>query len=99
MGKHNYPKNRKPNPNSETQMLLSTVGEKRLYIIWAEFGMYATCEILSKELSWYPSPYTIRYLSNKFNWKRTVTDKNLPIYKGLLAGNTPQGHYKHINFL
>lgn len=96
--KHNYPKNRKSNPGTATQILLAEVGEKRLYELWAKHGMYKTAAILEEELNWWVSEYVIRYLSNKFHWKRTVTDKELPIYKGVLNGSTKPEHYKHINF-
>lgn len=98
MGKHNYPKSRESNPNSQTQLLLTEIGHDKLYKLWQEYGMYKTADKIDELYGWWPSPYVLRYLSNRFSWKRTITDKNLPIYKGLLAGNTPVGHYKHIIF-
>ena len=97
--KHNYPKNRKFDPESATQTLLASVGEKRLYELWAKHGMYKTADLLAEELQWWVSEYVIRYLSNKFNWKRTIKDKNLPIFKGVLNGSVPKEYYKHINFI
>ena len=96
--KRNYPKDRKSDPNSATQTLLTTVGHDRLYKLWAKHGMYKTAKLLSEELNWWVSEYVIRYMSNKYNWQRTVTDKNLPVYKGVLNGRVKPEYYKHIKF-
>jgi hypothetical protein len=97
--KHNYPKNRKPNDNSTTQILLKKYSEKELYNFWIKYnGMFKTSDYLSKEMGFWVTPYVIRYLSNKFNWIRVITDKELPIYKGILNKRVLPEYYKHINF-
>lgn len=97
--KRNYPKNRKPNKESTTYKLLQKYTERELYNLWVKYnGMYKTSEYLSQEMGFWVTPYCVRYLSNKFNWQRTVTDKALPIYKGVLAGHTHAGYFRHIKF-
>lgn len=101
MAKHNYPTTRKPRTTnySITTKLIQHYGEDRLYEIWVEYnGMYKSAEFITCDWGSYVSPYIIRYLSNKFGWKRTVTDKSLPIYLGVLYGNTAKDKYKHIEF-
>ena len=96
--KHNYPKNRKINPESQTQRLLASIGEQELYKIWSSLGMYKSSDKIHEIIGWYPSNSIINYLSVLFGWKRIVTDKNLPIYKGVLNGRVKAEYYKHINF-
>jgi len=97
--KHNYPKSRKPNENSTTQILLKKYSEKELYDLWVKFnGMYKMSEYLTHEIGLFVSPYVCRFLTNKFNWVRTIKDKNLPIYKGVLNGRIKPEYYRHINF-
>jgi hypothetical protein len=97
--KHNYPKSRKPNENSVTQILLKKYGEKDLYNMWVKFnGMYKMSDHLSQELGFYVSPYVVRYLSNKLNWVRTITDKSLPLYLGIQNGRIKAEYYKHLQF-
>lgn len=95
----NYPKNRKSGhrPNSITQKLIAKFGEKQLYEWWCEYnGMDRTAEHLSMITGWDVSAYVVRYLSYKFNWKRVVTDHNLPFVKAVLNGTVPTDFYKHI---
>jgi hypothetical protein len=96
---HNYPPNRKSDPNSCTQRLIATLGEKRLYKIWSDLGMYKGSTKLSLELNWYVSPYVLRYLSNKFNWRRDLTNIRLPLFQGVIREKIPREYYKHINFI
>jgi len=97
--KHNYPKNRKPNPNSTTQMLLNKYSEQELYKMWVKYnGMYKMSEYLTHEIGLFVSPYVCRFLTNKFNWVRTIKDKNLPIYMGVLNGRVKPEYYSHISF-
>ncbi|MDR3611042.1 MAG: hypothetical protein P4L27_10800 [Ignavibacteriaceae bacterium] len=97
--KHKYPKNRKPNEKSVTQILIKKYGEKELYKLWVKFnGMYKMSDHLSRDMGFYVSPYTIRYISNKLNFVRVITDKNLPIYKGILNGRVKAEYYKHLQF-
>lgn len=58
--------------------------------------MYRGSEELSQRLRIYISPYILRYISHKMDWKRILTDKTLPIVKGILAGTMPAEYYKHI---
>ena len=96
---HNYPSNRKSNPYSATQILIATVGERKLYKIWSELGMYKASSKLSIELNWYVSPYVLRYLSNKFNWCRDLSNTSLPLFQGVIRGKRSPEYYKHINFI
>ena len=95
---HNYPKTRKKFSGSQTQMLLASLGEDALYKIWCQWGMYKSPDKIFEIIGWYPSYWVIRYLSNLFDWKRTITDKTLPIYQGVLNGTVSKNYYKHINF-
>lgn len=95
--KHNYPKNRKSR-ECATQILLNTVGEEKLHDLWQEHGMFKSADILADQLGWCVTGYVMRYLSNKFNWTRVISDKSLPIYIGILNGKVPKEYYKHIKF-
>jgi hypothetical protein len=54
---HSYPKNRKPNENSITQILLKKYTEKELYKMWLKFnGMYKMSDYLTHEMGFYVSP-------------------------------------------
>ena len=82
-----------------TKKLIERFGEDKLYQIWSENnGMYKAAENITQQTGEYCSPYVVRYLSNKFNWVRSVTDKSLAIYKAVLLGKVEQGFYKHITF-
>ena len=53
---HSYPKNRKPNENSITQILLKKYTEKELYKMWLKFnGMYKMSDYLTHEMGFYVS--------------------------------------------
>jgi hypothetical protein len=97
----NYPKNRKSRDTSysQTQRLIKALGIEYINKTWQNHGMFKTAEILSKELNEFISPYVIRYMSDKFNWIRIITDKNLPIFIGVLNGSVPREYYKHIIFM
>ncbi|MBT8386110.1 MAG: hypothetical protein KJO12_01750 [Ignavibacteria bacterium] len=82
---------------SMTQRLLKKLGEGRVVEYWTKYGMYKSAELLSKEMQEYVSPYVLRYMSNKYDWKRHV-NKNSPIYKGVKAGTVPAAYYKHLIF-
>ena len=82
---------------SMTQRLLKTYGEGRVVEYWKRHGMYKSAELLSKEMNEYVSPYVLRYMSNKYDWKREV-NKLSPIYKGVIAGTVPAAYYKHLIF-
>jgi hypothetical protein len=82
---------------SMTQKLLKKIGEGRVVGYWKRHGMYKSAELLSKEMNEYVSPYVLRYMSNKYDWKRPVNKKS-PIYKGVLAGTIPASFYRHLIF-
>ena len=92
MGKHNYPKNRKPNENSETQRLLKLHGEEYLRETWEKQGMYRAATTLET------SPFVIRYLSNKYGWKRIYDKTSTPLYKGIINGKLDANKFKHLIF-
>jgi hypothetical protein len=82
---------------SMTQRLLKQLGEGRVVEYWTKYGMYKSAELLSKEMQEYVSPYVLRYMSNKYNWKRPV-NKLSAIYKGVIAGTVPASYYRHLIF-
>ena len=81
---------------SMTQRLIKTLGIEEVEKSWKQRGMYAW-EELSERMDEYVSPYVLRYMSNKYNWKRPV-NKLSPIYKGVMAGTVPAAYYKHLIF-
>lgn len=81
---------------SMTQRLLKKLGG-RVVEYWTKYGMYKASELLSVEMQEYVSPYVLRYMSNKYNWKREV-NKLSPLYKGYLAGNVDPSYFKHLIF-
>lgn len=82
---------------SMTQRLLKKLGEGRVVWYWQRHGMYKASELLSKEMQEYVSPYVLRYMSNKYDWKRNCNPKSA-IYKGVKAGTVPAAYYKHLIF-
>ena len=91
-------KNPKP-PAGQIYDLLEQFGEEKLYQIWCDHnGMYGAAAHLSKITGWTVSPYVIRALSHKFDWKREVTDPALPFVKGVMRGKLPASYYKHLRF-
>jgi len=81
---------------STTQRLIKKIGLKEVEKAWIKKGMNAWRE-LSERMEEYVSPYVLRYMSNKYNWKRIIP-KNSPIYKGVIAGTVPAAYYKHLIF-
>ena len=81
-----------------TELLLHKFGEKHLYEIWSQLGMYKGADKLSDEVGLWVTYNVMRYLSHKFNWTRKITNKNLPIYKAILRGTQDREYYKHIIF-
>jgi len=82
---------------SMTQRLLKKIGEGRVVEYWTKYGMYKAALLLSMEMQEYVSPYVLRYMSNKYNWKRPV-NKLSAIYKGVKAGTVPAAYYKYLIF-
>ncbi len=81
---------------STTQKLIKTIGLAEVEKAWQKRGMNAW-EELSIRMNEYVSPYVLRYMSNKYGWKRPVNKKSA-IYKGVLAGTVPAAYYKHLIF-
>ena len=81
---------------SMTQRLIKTLGIEEVEKAWIKKGMNAWGE-LSERMEEYVSPYVLRYMSNKYNWKRPV-NKLSAIYKGVIAGTVPAAYYKHLIF-
>jgi len=82
---------------SMTQRLLKKIGEGRVVGYWKRHGMYKSAELLSKEMQEYVSPYVLRYMSQKYNWKRPVNPRSA-IYIGVIRGTIPSSYYKHLVF-
>ena len=76
---------------SETYRLETEIGLKRLFASWHDKGMYRTA------YEFKTSPWVIRYLANKHEWKRPA-EKAPIILKGVLAGNAKANYYKNLIF-
>ena len=83
--------------NTMTQKLINKIGLEKIQAIWVQYGMYKGAEELSKLMQEYVSFSTLRYMSQKYDWKRSV-NKLSPIYKGVMAGTVPAAYYKHLIF-
>ena len=83
---------------SETQKLINKFGVEKLCSTWKKYGMYKSAELLTEEGGKYVSPFVMRYLSNKFNWMREVSNPNLPFVKGILNGKLDPSYFKHVTF-
>jgi hypothetical protein len=83
--------------NTMTQKIISKIGLEEIEKIWIQFGMYRGAEELSKLVDDYISPSTIRYLSQKYDWKRPVNPRS-PILVGVKRGTIPSSYYKHLIF-
>jgi hypothetical protein len=90
---HNYPKNRKPRDTSysESYRLVEEYGLDQIKEIWTECGMYRTAGKLDT------SPYVIRYLAHKHEWRRPA-EKAPAILKGVRNGRVSADHYKTLDF-
>lgn len=82
---------------SMTQRLLKKFGGGKVVEYWTKYGMYKASELLSKEMQEYVSPYVLRYMSNKFSWKRECNPRSA-IYAGVKRGTVPAAYYKHLIF-
>lgn len=84
---------------SLTQRLIKTLGIEEVEKTWQKLGMYKAADELSKRIDdEYISPYVLRYMSNKYDWKRVCNPKS-PIYKGVVINKTrPAAYYKHLIF-
>lgn len=81
---------------SMTQRLIKTLGIEEIEKAWIGKGMYA-CKELSVRMNEYVSPYVLRYMSNKFSWKRPVNPKSA-IYVGVQRGSVKASYYPHLTF-
>ncbi len=80
-----------------TQRIIKKLGNE-VEKTWQKYGMYKASEILSYKMNEYVSPYVLRYMSNKYDWKRKVNPKS-PIYKGVvITRRVPASYYKHLIF-
>jgi hypothetical protein len=83
---------------SITQQLINYFGVEKLYQTWKKYGMYKSAALLTEEGERYVSPYVMRYLSNKFDWRREISDPSLPLVKGILNEKVDPSYYKHVKF-
>ena len=95
MGRDN--KNIGKRNNTMTQKLINNIGVGEVEKIWIQYGMYRAAEVLSNVLNEYIGSSTLRYMSQKFNWKRPVNPKSA-IYLGVKRGTVPSSYYKHLIF-
>ena len=83
--------------NTMTQKLINKIGVEEVEKLWIQFGMYRAAEELSKLLNEYISSSTLRYMSQKYGWRRAINKKS-PLFKGYLNGNVDPKTYKHLIF-
>ena len=82
---------------SMTQRLINNLGLEEVEKAWIAKGMNAWRE-LSQRMEEYVSPYVLRYMSNKFSWKRKCNSKSA-IYKAVVIKKTmPAAYYRHLIF-
>ncbi len=77
--------------------LIKNLGIEEVEKTWQRLGMYKAADELGKLMQEFVSSSTLRYMSNKYDWKRLV-NKNSPIYKGVKAGTIPAAYYKQLIF-
>jgi len=80
-----------------TQRLLKKLGEGKVVEYWQRHGMYKASELLSIEMQEYVSPYVLRYMSNKFSWKRECSPRSA-IYAGVKRGTISAKNFPHLIF-
>ena len=83
--------------NTMTHKLISKIGLEKIQAIWIKFGMYKGAEELGKMLDEWVSFSTLRYMSQKYGWRRAINKKS-PLFKGYLNGNVDPKTYKHLIF-
>ena len=89
---------RKLRENSTTKMLIKKIGLEEVEKCWQKFGMYKASLELSAQTKLYVSPYVLRYMSNKYNWKRYCNPKSA-IYVGVMVTKkVSKSYYKHLIF-
>lgn len=98
---HRYPKTRKRRncENSMTQRLLKQIGKDTIHEIWLANGHRKTAKILTEMMGELVSPMVLQYMAARlFFWQRIVTDRTLPMYRGVLSGKTDAKIFKTIIF-
>jgi len=83
--------------NTMTKTLINRIGLQEVEKLWIKYGCYKAAEELSKMLDEYVSFSTLRYLSQKYNWKRPVNPKSA-IYVGVKRGSVKASYYPHLIF-
>jgi hypothetical protein len=83
--------------NTMTKTLINKIGLQEVEKLWIQYGMYKGAEELSKMLNEWISFSTLRYLSQRFDWKRPVNPKSA-IYVGVKRGTIPTSFYRHLIF-
>ena len=76
---------------SKTWKVIDQHGLEKINAIWREYGMFRTAEMLDT------SPYTIRYIAHKYEWRRPA-EKCPAILKGVLNGNAEAEFYRTLDF-
>jgi len=76
---------------SETYRLETEIGIDNIFASWYDRGMYKTANEFKT------SPWVIRYLANKHEWKRPA-EKAPIILKGVKAGTVKANYYKNLIF-
>jgi len=83
--------------NTMTKTLINNIGVEKIQAIWVQYGMYKGAEELSKLLNDYVSFSTLRYLSQRFDWRRKCNTKSA-IYAGVKRGSVKASFYPHLIF-
>ncbi len=83
--------------NTMTQKLISKIGLEKIEQLWVQYGCYKAAEELSKRINEYVSFSTLRYLSQRFDWRRPI-HPNSPILIGIKRGSVKASYYKHLIF-
>ncbi|MGE5497408.1 MAG: hypothetical protein ACM3Q2_05030 [Syntrophothermus sp.] len=83
---------------STTWKLINILGQDRLFEIWQLRGHLATARYLTEELDMDVTYGIVLHLVRKFKWVRTITNKNLPLYRGVLSGKLNPADYKSVKF-
>ena len=76
---------------TEIKRIMATNGSKIVEKCWEKHGMYAAAEILKT------SPYVIRYMAQKYKWKRSI-DKVPHLKQAILSGSVKKGLYRNLIF-
>ena len=82
---------------SMTQRLIKNLGLEEVEKAWIAKGMNAWRE-LSQRMEEYVSPYVLRYMSNKFSWKRKCNPKSAIFRAVVIKKTMPAAYYKHLIF-